>query len=370
MPKRIKRTLSSLCTALIAGLSLVGVGTNGLAADELSTNDLKELDSGEYKVTGIDPYFIIKLGNRLNDSRSITLDLGEKLSELKLEVFFKSNASVFDPYYKATYVIDSFPAKLKLPLEAASNTELRLDLVDCHNCQLNLSNVISADQPQADKIPLEPSEVLNGLSELGDEGRTIALDDWRLNDLTGELSGFEISGGDPYIVSPKLNTSTKGLAGVYFKFHAPHSGEAWDDFQLFYQTERHDFNIMANSNMRISQRANEQTLKFTEFLIPLRFLSQDSPPSSLLERIRLDLPVIAGEWSLIESKLIHENEQQQYETLKPKQLIHTKLQRASGLGLIKKSVLNVWADRSFVIAYLIMLSVIIFMFTRAFRRYS
>ena len=348
-------------------LSIVGFSAYAASAELVSTNDLSKQSDNAYEVSGIDPFFVVELNNESILSGEIIVDLGEKVSDLKIELFFRNRDSAFDPYYKASYLVERFPVRLKLPAGVQKGSKLRIDLVDCPSCQLNLSNAVGADHSLVAPTILEPVELLNGLEQLSPNGKVLALNDWSLNDLDGTLSEFEIAAGDPFIVSPKLNSSTKGLAGVYFKFNAPDSNKPWDDYQFFYQTEHHGFSLNANSNMRISQRHKTQS---TELFIPLSFLSEDFPPSKSLEQLRLDLPLIDGKWTVLESRLVHDSQLEQYLAAKPKQLVHTKLQRSTGLRLLKKSFFNVLADRGFVVTYLLLIITVISLFIRAYRRYN
>ncbi len=370
MPKSPNFIPRSVQIAFGLWISLFGFSASATSSELASTNDLSKRADNTYEVSGVDPFFIVELDSQTNTSGELTIDLGQRISDLKLELFFKSRDSIFDPYYKANYLVDTFPVKLKLPADAIASSTLRIDLVDCLSCQIDLSNAISTDESLTTSKSVEPIELLNGLKQLPVKGQVLALNEWSMNDLDGTLQKFEIAAGDPFIVSPRLTSSTTGLAGVYFKLSAPDSNEAWDDYQFFYQTEHHGFSVKASANMRVSQGTNKQESSITELFIPLSFLSEDFPPSKSLEQVRLDLPLVDGTWALIESKLVHENELEQYLSVKPKQLIHTKIQRATGLRLLKKSFFNVLADRGFVITYLLLIITVIALLVRAYRRYS
>ncbi len=367
LPRSLSRPLR-----IAFGLWLSAFGNSAIAASTeiLSTNDLSKHVDSTYQVSGIDPFVVIKLEDEATTAGNITVDLGTEISDIKLELFFKSRQSIFDPHYKASYRVDHFPVSLKLPTGALKSNILRIDIVGCPSCRLDLSNLISSDQSSRSSKLLEPIEILNGLKQLNADGQVLQLNDWSLNDLGGTLTEFEITADDPFLVSPKLDLSTRGLAGVYFKFEAPSSNQAWDSYQFFYQTEHHGFSLKASSDMRISQNKHGQESETAELFIPLSFLADDFPPSKSLKQIRLDLPLIDGKWALLESKLIHDSQLEQYLALKPKQLVHTKLQRATGLRLIKKSLLNVLADRWFVASYLLLIITVIIVFFRAFRRYK
>lgn len=370
MPKLSNYVTRPLQIAYGLWLTMIGFNTFAASPELVSTNDLSKHSESVYEVSGIDPFFVFTLDSEAIVAGDLIVDLGQEISDLKLEIFFRSRDSIFDPHYKASYRVDRFPVRLKLPPDALTSSKLRIDLVDCSSCRIDLSNAISTDKSQIDSNSLEPVELLNGLKQLNPNGHVLELSDWSLNDLDGKIMGFEIAAGDPFFVSPKINVSTKDLAGVYFKLNAPDSNQAWDDYQFFYQTEHHGFSLNASSSMRVRHGPDSHEFGNTELFIPLSFLGEDFPPSKSLQQIRLDLPLIDGKWALLESKLIHDSQLEQYLMFRPKQLVHTKLQRATGLGLLKKSFFNVWQDRGFVIAYLLLIVAVIVMFVRAYRRYN
>ena len=161
-------------------------------------------------------------------------------------------------------------------------------------------------------------------------------------------------------MSPRLLNSTQGLSGVLIRLKTPYSEKAWHDFQIFYQTEQHRFSQKAVSTLRIKQAENGNV----HFMLPLDFLSKEAPSEAVLERLRIDLPEIQGHWSLLEARLLHESEAIDFNDLVPTNVSQVKRQRASGLGLIKKSLANISSDLGFLISFLIL-----FVFTgAAFRR--
>jgi len=335
---------------------------------DVVTNDLHAITSGQYKVNGPDPYIIFNAQQQAESVNYLVLDLGTEINNKPLELFFSSENDIFDPHYKLNFIAPSFPAALAIPENTSltSSTRLRLDIEGCPACTVAVNNVPILGGSSAGAILIEPSSVRNGVDMLDVETKPITTSGWRLNDLSGDFSGFEVSAGDPYIVSPLLDISTRQFAGVYFKLSAPRSGEIWNNYQLFYQTERHGFIIEANSTFRIP---DSQTSTI-EFMIPLGFLSNELPSDRVLERLRLDLPEVPGHWSVVEARLIHQDSANKFKHLVPPQLSHTKQQRARSLSLMKKSLHNVLADLGFSISYLLLLVFTGFFFLRAYRSAS
>jgi hypothetical protein len=96
-------------------------------------------------------------------------------------------------------------------------------------------------------------------------------------------------------------------------------------------------------------------------------LSNEQPSDAVLERIRLDIPEISGNWALIEARLVHQEQRDNYMDKVPAQLLEMKQQRATGLSLIKKSLMNVFADIGFSISYLLLLILSAWLLVRAYR---
>lgn len=360
--------LSLLLTLAIPLLALCA--TKSVKA-QISTNDLLEIAPKQFMVDGDDPYIVFNAGqlNSTGTARFILIDLGSELNGAPLELFFKNENSVFNPHYKLSFMVRSFPAILALPNDVvvSNSTRLRLDVNQCPDCRINFNSiptlVTSLESTSPDANLVEPTSVQNGIVQLDETGLEISLRGWQLNDLEGEFSRFEITATDPFLVSPRQVISTHQLAGVYFKLKAPISGEIWNDYQLFYQTNRHAFEAQASSTLRIAD-SNDGVV---EFMVPLHFLSKELPSDEILERLRLDLPEVSGNWSLLEVRLLHEDQASDYKASIPNQLVHIKHQRARGLALIKKSMNNVLADLSFAISYLVLLTFICFFFLRAYR---
>jgi len=107
-----------------------------------------------------------------------------------------------------------------------------------------------------------------------------------------------------------------------------------------------------------------------EFIVPLDFLNTEFPPSLIVERLRLDLPEIEGAWSLLEVKLLHQRQFGEFRSLIPEQIFHTKQQRATGYGLIKKVLNKLFSDLSFSLSYLVLIIITGFFFFKAYRSNS
>ncbi|MFT6407449.1 MAG: hypothetical protein ACJAQ6_000861 [Arenicella sp.] len=336
---------------------------------QLITNDLAAGLPGHYRVTGDDPYVIFNARQQAQEPRYLRLELDTRLNDLPLEIFFRSENDLFDPYYKISFISSSFPAAIELPkgISFTKSTRLRLDINKCPDCSIKFEqSPVLVDQVDAGTNRVKPSRVQNGLNLITTKPATISTADWQLNDLVGEPNYFEVAGADPFLVSPQLTLSTSGLAGVYFKLKVPKSGQMWNNYQLFYQTERQSFSKQASSIIRVPDSDNE----VVEFMFPLDFLSTEEPADAVLERIRLDIPIISGDWSLIETHLVHQDLKNDYQDLIPTLLIQIKQQRATGLSLIKKSLLNVTSDLAFSIGYPLLLIFSAWFFIRAYRSNS
>ncbi len=356
-----KRTVVTLFICVMFMFSNVG-------KSQISSNDLDLKQTGQYQVNGVDPYLIFNARQTLESSNYLLIDLGQEITGVPLELFFKSVDDLFDPYYKLQLTAESFPAAIKLPqnIDVVDSTRLRLDINQCPNCivRFDALPLLTNEVEQASIIV--PNTVLNGITTLESSPEPISKNGWQLNDINGSLDSFVISGADPYMVSPRLITSTRHLAGVYIRLQAPQSDKPWNDVQVFYQTEKHSFSQDATLNLRLPE--NQQNS--LEFVVPLEFLSKEHPSNSILERLRFDLPEISGEWSLLEARLIHEDQAMDTVQHIPTKIVQFKRQTSSGIwALLKKSLENVVSDLGFTISYLLLLIFVGLYFIRLYRSY-
>ena len=190
----------------------------------LVSND-KEASIDEFIVTGNDPYIIFNTNSLENNKRDgklfLELDLGSKVTNVKIELFYKAKDQQFSPTSKLQYVVPSFPASLEIPSEIAPrmSASFRLDLVDCNSCIIDLSSSTKIDhEPKAITI-VKP--LLSKIRQLPKQGHDFSNEEWRLNDLSGSIKEFQVSGDDPFIVSPLFSFSTNEFAGVYIQLDSP-----------------------------------------------------------------------------------------------------------------------------------------------------
>ena len=259
-------------------------------------------EDSKFIVAGNDPYITFDTQYKsINDDSELFLniDLGREVKNLELELFYHTKDEQFSPYFKVKFLVPSFPASLKLPAEVSSNlgSKLRLDLVSCTNCVVDFSSVPEITSTASNSQTIAAIKDANVVKALPQIGSKLTLNDWLINHIDGDITKFNISGEDPFIVSPLFSINTDGFAGVFIHLTAPTSDAAYNDYQLLYQTERHGFSSTARSTFRI---ANKNT-NSVEFFIPLPFLSQELPKDHILKRIRLDIPLINGSWSLTEA---------------------------------------------------------------------
>ena len=196
------------------------VAISNLAHGEVVVNDVKEASGQQYVISGPDPYVIFN-PKSTNDQhgRALIIDLGEDVKNTPLELFFESDNDVFNPHYKLSFVADRFPSALLIPdeVDISASTRLRLDINQCSECTVNFKNIPALRYDLAGLTLIEPERVQNGLKRLSESNLVITHDDWRLNSLNGVISDFEISGSDPYLVTPPLSISTDQVWAAYFK---------------------------------------------------------------------------------------------------------------------------------------------------------
>jgi hypothetical protein len=336
------------------------------SAEQIITNDLYQNAPKQYTVNGLDPYIIFTATAEKENvaAKYLHLDLGVELNDVSLELFFKNENDIFNPHFKLGFTVKSFPVVLAIPrdVEIISTSRLRLDINQCFECQVNFASAALLSN-SLDLTATSPYSVENGIGRVADTGSPISFDGWSLNDVKGDIRNFKISGDDPFIVSPRKIIRTDQFAGVYFKLKVPNSREIWNDFQLFYQTDRHAFEAQASTTFRLQNSVDG----ILEFMIPLQFLSKELPSDSILKRLRLDMPDIEGPWSLLATTLIHEQQMPEFQKKIPEQLMQIKHQRSTGLALAAKSFKNVLSDVVFAISYFLLIVFTCFIFLRAYR---
>jgi hypothetical protein len=343
----------------------------------LTLNDLQfDTENDQYSVTGSDPYFTFKAQQNIKEGsiyehQYLILEIELNQNNTTMQLFFKEQKGGYNPQYMVEFTALQGSFALKLPKRIdLNNAVLRLDLEQCQQCQFSFGN--SRIETQASNIAIvEASKIKNGSVKISkQESIKIPSNSWSLNDLSGTISTFSISGNDPFIASSILDISTQDLGGVYFKLESPKqnnkNGFVHSDFQLFYATENNTFSERYSSVARLN--SNDNPTHEIELFFPLDYLNLETPKDQILKKIRLDLPIMKGNWSLKNSKLIHLDELQTYTSMNPIQLLQKKRQRLRGLSLAKKVLSNIWADTTFSIGFLLLLLLVSALFIRSFRR--
>ena len=361
--------MSNKALSLRLLVSFLALSFNGYASAEIvKINDLVHQGQTSYQARGNDPYIVFSPIGTNRDSKFLLLDVASEQTITQLQVFFKQSGDSFDPSYRLDFKDITSTGKLALKIPSsvfiAPESNLRLDIDGCTACVLEIGDSINPSTSNKNLPELIPSGVFNGVNSLPNAGLVVSAENWQFNAVTGSLTKFEISSHDPYLVSPKLSLGTDGLAALYVQLKAPDNHNIHNDFQLFYATENHGFTEQASSHIR-AQNVPGQKL---ELLFPLDFLSTQAPRGLTLEKIRLDLPLISGSWSLDKVSLISDTQLSEYTHLWPTQLIQNKTQRATGLSLIKKSISNIFSDTGFAVSYMVLIILISAGFVRAFNK--
>lgn len=383
------RTLSLISKSLITLLCFfsAAITFTAQANDVLTLNDLEyNIEKQQYRANGNDPFLTfkptvkaLKNSNHGSENQYLAFDLKLNQASTSAKLFFNSKNGGFNPQYFIEFKIPANVFTLKIPTEInLGDTTLRLDLEQCPNCQFSFkgaqlktlqdTDLESTDLETSDSI-VEPTLFKNGsLTISNSDGYDIDNSLWRLNDLDGDISKFNVNGKDPFIASSTLDVSSKGLGGVYLKLTRPESPQHLD-FQLFYATENHPFTGKYSSIIRHKPNNIKGTNEnLIEMLVPLDYLGSGTPKDHILKNVRLDLPVIEGDWSLISSKLIHVDQLNDYAAIIPIKLIQKKRQRLRGKSLIIKALNNVWRDKVFSITFILLLLLVSVLFYRSFKK--
>lgn len=343
-----------------------------IAIDELLlTNDLF-FDKQKLRLIaqGNDPFIVFKpFKNKNADNANKFLIFELKVDQLdaQLQLFFKARGSSFNPQYTLDFIAPKASIfALKIPDDVAIDQgKLRVDFNNCDGCQVSF--VSARLSPDADdNFIVEANKIKNGTLKIDKQaGYIFTESSWVLNNIDGTSTAFVISGEDPYISSGLLNISTKELGGVYFKIKPPESVALapYLDFQLFYATENNNYKPDVSSVARLPS-----SNKVIDLFIPLNYLNSAPTKDLILTRVRLDFPLLSGQWSVLESQLIHKSMTSEFTQYTPKLLLQRKRQKLRGSSLAKDILNNVLADKIFIFSYLSLMLLTAFIFFRRFKQ--
>jgi len=369
-------------TLLTLSTLLYSLPVVALSVAPLEVHDIRAEDNSRYILTGPDSYFRFSAIN--NEERPRYLILNFKLESesdyefVKMELFFKARAADenhFDPFYRVRFNVDTaiLSSQASAIAIAIPNTPttgsrpMRLDIDSCKQCRFQLVSYpkLTSNLPANIKL-IQPYNVINGLQEIPEEGQQLATENWLLKDLAHSASGVAIDGNDPFMISPLLDASTSEFGGILFDLTSTDISVKSYNFQLFYATEFHGFTEQASTRVR----AKSKETGSVKFVVPLEFLGKEHPKSVFLQRLRLDFPEDQSEahWRLNNVTLLHRSQMEQYRTLVPKRRLEVKRQRATGFGLIRKVILRVFSDTTFILSYLILLLLTASGFWRYYRK--
>ena len=369
-------TIHHRCLLTVIGLTLL-LTAQAHAGRIISTNDLAlNIDTGVYKVVGNDPFLLFEpVKNSNGRSRFLIFDTPLRSESTRVQLFFKHHNQAFSSQHIIEFTAPNHPFKLKIPESVSLNINLlRLDINNCHDCSFTFKSAELSSYSTSEEPVIEADQFQNGsLSINANTGLALDISNWTMNDVQGVPTAFTVDGLDPYMASERLNVSSVGLGGVYFRFSQPNDSEH-SNYQFFYATENNPFTAQYSSIARLAPIRNAQTSSShesaheVEIMFPLAYLNLETPRDQVLKRVRLDFPVIKGNWSLIESKLIHSQQLPLYQQHIPKQLLQQKRQRLTGRTLIKKAFQNILNDKAFILFLALLLFSIISLAINAYRK--
>ncbi len=360
------------------------------------SHSIKQSADGSYEIIGDDAYFSLTI--KQNSQNPETADTKKSLrlnisiepttqsdSAISAELFFKqidSKESIrFDPDFRIQFNFqESAVSVLNINLpDSVSLIEgqlLRLDINNCLDCAFKINSEFAlAAQTNAN---VNITRIYNGRLVLDGDKRSVFNNDWVLNDLEAENESLAVQGEDPYLISPILDVATNSLGGVLISINAPQMTDNLYDLQLFYSTDRHRFIERASSFIRLTGSDNENIAKPSsnlDFFVPLDFLSQQIPPSTLLKRLRLDLPItvsndgtlINQDWSINKIELVSRLQSSNHQHLISQQLTHKKRSKVGQRQIIINVANKIFNDLGFMIIYALLLLLVSFIVVRKFK---
>ena len=377
-----------ICKKLFALIALMAISHQppvlANANPTFELNGITAEDNNNFNIVGPDPYFIFSPLNDVEQPNYIGLNFkfeaaNRANNQIPMELFFKSPVNTkdhFNPFYKLKFNIDPLTIKdkgqrfaLAIPktLAFTGGDKMRLDLDDCQGCRIEMLDYPKlVSTPSTGTVIVEPYRMLDGLIAIDTTGRKLATLNWRLKDMNHSNNIHVVSGGDPYIISPLLDSKTANLSGVYVELVAISNQQQRSNFQLFYATEFHGF--IERASTFVSVKPSDYGA--VKFVVPLDFLNSGIPKNKSIQRLRLDFPQdqLGSKWRIEEITLIHKEQMADFQELIPHRRLENKFQRPSKLGFIGQIITKITSDLGFTLGYLLLLLLTGFGFWRAFRR--
>ena len=406
-----KGRLAGVIITAALSIPLLGIAVsltavvNAQAPKLQSTHDVAEESPGSYRITGDDPYFVLPVnGVRADADASLSLAISIEDPQtversVPMELFFNASdggsGAVFDPAFRFKFRIpagqnQTFELPLSPDISLSDGQLARIDIDGCGGCLIKLNSGlrlsrVTAGAADGETLLVNDSRLYNGFKSVPPAGLEVNLSEWTLHDLKIVKSAtvqkallLSQTGNDPFLVSPLLDIRTDTFGGVLIELDAPPTAKPIYDFQVFYATEAHAFVERASSILRVAgSKAASSEINKLRFLVPLDFLSTQSPPDQLLQRLRLDLPPTvainrqadaAQNWLLRSIKIINPQQLSEYQNLIPHQLIHSKRQRASHGQTLRGILAKISGDLGFTLGYALLLLLVVIISIRKYRK--
>lgn len=368
--------LAKWASAVLAANCAISVSNADTNAIE--THNIRKTSDGIYIVGQNDPYFVFNLRGDSNTTLTtlqfdIAIDTDSTdLSNVPMELFFHYESQRFSPLYRIVFSVPASQSNIALQLPANTNIKpgdkLRLDINNCARCKFSMLNAPKLVGDSEHKLSsarlIQAQRVYNGASQVSKSGNALDTKNWQLHDLKQRDGKLQPTGNDPYLVSGLIDIDTSQLGGIYFQLEV--SQTTATDYQVFYATERHEFIESASAVMRVTPQPGG----YSEFVLPLDFLSNESPVAQLLRKLRLDIVTDdqQNNWAIKQVTLLHKDQINKFQSLVPARLTQSKQQRATGLGLAAKIVKNILSDLGFALSYLLLLTLTSVFLWRAYKR--
>lgn len=361
------------------------VTAKALQSPVLESNDVVQTESA-WKINGVDPYFVLPLEpNNTASQKFIEIPISIenfKRDSVTIELFYAPTPdhaeTKYDPLKRIRFDLE-LPLKqnrlvLSLPDEfiLPKTVTVRLDIDGCEGCTIsNLGNArfIPTLASPENAIDIEPHHIIDGVNSISEQGLTVPLNNWLSNDFIETDFGYQINGGDPYLISPIFDAAINDLGGLLLELETNQATNDITDFQLFYATEQHRFIEAASTIFRVQ---NQQG-KIRVFL-PFDFLKSQPNPSKLLRQLRLDIAQFSvfakqnaqqSQWKIKNVKLVNAAQAKEYQRLIPSDLFESKSQRIGKRQTLKGIFNKFVKDWLFSVFYFTL--IFVFCFTLLFK---
>jgi hypothetical protein len=243
------------------------------------------------------------------------------------------NGKIFLPF--------RFYGKGKAFREDASLMNVRLDVGECDACVLKVRQALLVQGPSAELLAMVPVDLIEPdvpvpmamAADISQKG------DWVLRDIDRDGEGlFRVSGGDPYLISPKLNVPLSQVKGVQFRIEFP-GQSGYRKMQLFWSSYSHHYEEERSIWFKAALENG-----IADLFIPV---VDAVPKGDLIRNMRLDLVDASGmSFRLLAARLVASPDPSLLQRT-PVRMVYARDRRYDRDRLVSDTIHRISGDKAF-----------------------